>query len=89
MNKIRILPDGKEEDVLHSLGFSYTGSGKELSNSICKAGKSIILIIEDTGKGKVSILRAEPFSKAVVKHIKKILKESHNKKDISDSAKPR
>ncbi len=70
----RLLPNGKQEDVLYSHGFSYTGSGKEFSETVCKVGNVIILIIGGDGEGKEKILRLEPFSAEMVERINKNIK---------------
>lgn len=78
-----ILPNGKKKDVMHTLGFVYTSSGKEFTDQICQGGNTIILFLQDDGKGKVSILRAEPYSKEMEAKIKKILKIGKKKKRVN------
>jgi hypothetical protein len=70
----RLLPNGKQEDLLYSLGFSYTGSGKEFSETICKVGNVIILIIGGDGENKKKILRLESFSEEMAERIKRTLR---------------
>ncbi len=80
-HSFRLLPGGKEKDVMHSLGYSYTGSGKEFTDAVCKVGRKIILILGHEGEGKLSLLRAEPFSEGMLEHIRELLPDSANKPD--------
>jgi len=77
-----ILPSGKKKDVMHTLGFEYSSSGKEFTDQICQGGNIIFLFLQDDGTGKMSIVRAEPYSEEMEAKIRKLFKIGKEKKEV-------